>query len=213
MMEHLDDGVGEIMQLLQELDIDKNTIVMFSSDNGPHKEGGHDPGFFDSNGPLRGIKRDVYEGGIRVPFIIRWPGKITPGSVTDHISAFWDILPTFTDAAGIDISKDDVDGVSFLPTLLNQPDQQKQHPYLYWEFHEQGGKQAVRMGQWKAVRRDVKKKSNPPVELYDLSKDIGEEKNVADQHPEIVNQMARIMKNARTANTKFKLLLSEKIEK
>ena len=213
MVEHLDNGVGEIMQLLGELGIDENTVVVFTSDNGPHQEGGHDPVFFDSNGPLRGHKRDLYEGGIRAPMLVRWPGKIKPGSVTDHISAFWDVLPTCADIAGIEYPKESIDGISFLPTLQNQPDRQKEHPYLYWEFHEQGGKQAVRMGQWKAVRLGVMKKSNPPIEVYDLSKDIGEETNVADQHPEMVEKMAGIMKDARIPSKEFKLLPSEDSEK
>jgi len=213
MVEHLDNGVGEVMELLRELGIDDNTIVMFTSDNGPHKEGGHDPEFFDSNGPLRGYKRDLYEGGIRAPLLVRWPGKIKAKSITDHISAFWDVLPTCIDLAGVEIAQAPyTDGVSFLPTLLDSG-AQSEHAYLYWEFHEQGGKQAVRMGQWKAVRLNVKRKPNSPVELYDLSRDIGEENNVADQHPKIVAKMAEIMKNARIPNKEFKLLPSEDNEK
>lgn len=141
MVEHLDNGVGEILALLKKLGLDDNTLVIFTSDNGPHREGGHDPGFWDSNGPLKGLKRDLYEGGIRVPFLARWPGKIKPGSASDHISAFWDMLPTFCEMAGIAAPKD-TDGISILPALLDK--KQKEHDYLYWEFTERGGSQALR---------------------------------------------------------------------
>jgi arylsulfatase A len=202
MVEHLDTGVGEILGLLRELGIDENTLVIFTSDNGPHKEGGHDPLFFDSNGPLRGYKRDLYEGGIRVPMIARMPGTIKPGSKTDHISAFWDVMPTLCQIAGIDTPKG-VDGISFLPALLGR--EQPQHKYLYWEFHEQGGKQAVRMGRWKAVRLDVKKNPDSPIELYDLETDLGENNNIAAEKPDIVTKMAEIMKTARTEDANWPL--------
>jgi arylsulfatase A len=202
MVEHLDTGVGEILGLLRKLGIDENTLVIFTSDNGPHKEGGHDPLFFDSNGPLRGYKRDLYEGGIRVPMIARMPGTIKPGSKTDHISAFWDVMPTLCQIAGIDTPKG-VDGISFLPALLGR--EQPQHQYLYWEFHEQGGKQAVRMGRWKAVRLDVKKNPNYPIELYDLETDLGENNNIAAEKPDIVTKMAEIMKTARTEDANWPL--------
>lgn len=208
MVGHMDNGVGEILALLKELGIDDNTIVMFTSDNGPHKEGGHDPLFFDSNGPLRGHKRDLYEGGIRVPMLVRWPDKVKAGSVTDHISAFWDVMPTCMELAGAETPMD-IDGISFVPTLLRTGSQQA-HDYLYWEFHEQGGKQAVRKGNWKAVRLDVKKKPNGPIELYDLNNDIGEKNNIAVEHPEIVKEMSKIMKESRTPNEVFKLLPSER---
>lgn len=148
--------------------------------------------FFDSNGPLRGKKRDLYEGGIRVPMIARWPGKIAPGEATDLISGFQDIFPTLTDLSDADTPK--IDGISMAPTLLGKLDQQKKHPHLYWEFYEQGGKLAVVKGNWKAVRLDVVKKPGGPMELYDLSEDIGEENNIADDHPDIVAEMAAIMK-------------------
>jgi arylsulfatase A len=202
MVEHLDTGVGEILGLLRKLGIDENTLVIFTSDNGPHKEGGHDPLFFDSNGPLRGYKRDLYEGGIRVPMIARMPGTIKPGSKTDHISAFWDVMPTLCQIAGIDTPKG-VDGISFLPALLGR--EQPQHKYLYWEFHEQGGKQAVRMGRWKAVRLDVKKNPDSPIELYDLETDLGENNNIAAEKPDIVTKMAEIMKTARTEDANWPL--------
>jgi arylsulfatase A-like enzyme len=165
------------------------------------------PKFFDSNGPLRGHKRDLYEGGIRVPMLVRWPGRVAAGSVTDHISAFWDVLPTCTELGSVETPAD-TDGISFVPTLL-QKGQQSEHPYLYWEFHEQGGKQAVRAGKWKAVRLNVNKKLDGPVELYDLSSDLGEKENIADEHPLIVKKMEVIMGEARTTNDAFKLLPSE----
>lgn len=191
MISRMDRDIGRIFRKLKQLRIDQNTLVMFSSDNGPHKEGGISPDFFDSNGPLKGIKRDLYEGGIRVPMITRWPGQIKAGSECDHVSAFWDILPTFAELAGASIPKD-IDGISIVPALLSKP--QKKHKYLYWEFHEGSTKQAVRIGDYKAVRLAPSK----PVELYDLKSDIGEEKNLADKHPRIVAKVKEILSNVRT---------------
>ena len=207
MVEHLDEGVGQILKLVKELGIEDQTLIILTSDNGPHKEGGHDPQFFNSNGPLRGHKRDLYEGGIRVPMLVRWSGTIKGGRVTDHISAFWDVMPTFAELAGVDAPAD-IDGISFVPALLDSG-KQREHSYLYWEFHEQGGKQAVRKGRWKGVRLNIKKKPNGPIELYDLGDDIGETTDVASQHPAIVKEMDQIMKKARVPNQKFKLLPSE----
>lgn len=201
MIQILDDQVGEIMDKLEELGIADNTLVIFTSDNGPHQEGGANPDFFDSNGPLKGYKRDLYEGGIRVPMIAKWPGKITAGSRTDHISAFWDVYPTLADVSEIKVSGD-IDGISFLPTLLADANQKK-HDYLYWEFHERGGRQAVRKGIWKAVKYNVLKDPYAKIELFDLSKDIGEEQNVADDHPAQVAEMTRIMESARTTSDIF----------
>jgi arylsulfatase A-like enzyme len=190
---------GKVLQTLLDklkaFGIDEDTLVLFSSDNGPHKEGGADPAFFDSNGPLRGTKRDLYEGGIRVPLIARWPGRIAAGSGTDHVCAFWDFLPTCCDLAGA-VPPDDTDGFSILPTLLGKPGQQRRHRYLYWEFHEQGKKQAVRMGDWKGVRLDVANDPDGPIELYDLRTDLGETTDLADEYPEIVTQIASLMKAA-----------------
>jgi len=197
MITRMDADIGKLFARLKALGLDQKTLVLFSSDNGPHKEGGADPEFFDSNGALRGQKRDLYEGGIRVPLIARWPGRIAAGSGTDHVCAFWDFLPTCCDLAAV-TPPENIDGISFLPILFGEPDRQEQHPYLYWEFHEQGKKQAVRMGDWKAVRLNVAKDPNGPIELYNLKDDLGEERNVADQHPEIVQQMAEIMKTAHT---------------
>ncbi|MHC4567190.1 MAG: arylsulfatase [Planctomycetota bacterium] len=200
----MDGDIGKLMALLKRLDIDKNTIVMFSSDNGPHKEGGADPAFFNSSGPLRGYKRALYEGGIRVPMIARWPGKIEAGSKSNHISAFWDLLPTCCELAGSDIP-DDIDGISMVPTFLSRRRQQKKHEALYWEFHEQGKKQAVRMGKWKGIRLNVAKKPDGPIELYDLKNDIGEKNNVADRNPEIAVKIGKYMKAARTPSEHWKM--------
>jgi arylsulfatase A-like enzyme len=199
MITRMDGHVGALMDKLKELGIDDNTLVMFTSDNGPHREGGNDPAYFNSSGPLKGIKRDLYEGGIRVPFIGRWPGKIQPGSTTNHIAAFWDFLPTAAEVAGATIPAE-TDGISYLPTLLGQ--QQKEHEQLYWEFHEgKGSKQAVRMGDWKAVRIQMSK----PLELYNLATDIGETNNVAGQHPDIVATIENYLKAARTKNEFWEL--------
>lgn len=203
MVTRLDRDVGRLMSLLKEKGIDNNTVVIFTSDNGPHGEGGHDFKYFDSNGPLKGFKRDLYEGGIRVPFIVRWPGQIAPATTSDHIGAFWDFFPTAVDLADAK-SKAKIDGKSILPTLLGKPKKQKQHDHLYWEFFEQGGRQAVRMGDWKGVRYNVNKNHQSPLELYDLSKDIGEDENVAKAHPKIVKQIDKIMVNARTESDWFK---------
>ncbi len=202
MVTELDDYVGEILSKLEELGLEKNTIVIFASDNGPHLEGGADPDYFNSNGDLQGYKRDMYEGGIRTSMLVRWPEKIKPGSVSDHISAFWDIKPTFAEITGAEMSGE-TDGISFLPALLGKNSLQKQHEYLYWEFHEQGGKVAARMGNWKAVLRDFNKIPRGATELYDLTKDIGETNDVSSSNPEIVKKMEEIFKNAHTPSEIF----------
>ena len=196
MVKVLDDQVGEIMDKVKGLGIEDNTLIIFTSDNGPHLEGGADPDFFNSNGPLKGYKRDLYEGGIREPMIASWPGKIKAGSTADLISAFWDVMPTLCELAGVE-PPGNIDGISFLPTLLSGPGQ-KQHDYLYWEFHEKGGRVAARKGNWKAVKYDVTERPDEPLELYDLSQDIGEEHDVAGQHPDLVAQMEDILKRAHT---------------
>ncbi|MDR0713327.1 MAG: arylsulfatase [Bacteroidales bacterium] len=200
MITRFDAYVGEITELLERLGLDKNTVVMITSDNGPHREGGADPDFFKSYGPLRGIKRDLYEGGIRVPLIVRYPEKIKAGAVCSHISAFWDVMPTLAELAGAKAKH--TDGISFLPTLLGKT-KQRQHDYLYWEFHEQGGKMAVRKADWKAVRLNVNHPGKPSVELYNLSEDIHEDHNVAEQHPEIVAEMLKIMQQAHQYSALF----------
>ena len=195
MVSRLDAYVGEIMAELKNLGLDKNTIVMFTSDNGPHREGGADPDFFKSYGPLRGVKRDLYEGGIRVPMIAWYPGKIKAGAITDHPSAFWDVMPTLAELTGTKAAEF-TDGISFLPTLLGKSTQ-KRHDYLYWEFHEQGGKIAVMKGDWKAIWLNVINPHRTTVELYDLSKDIHEDHNVAEQHPEIIAELDQLMRKSR----------------
>ena len=175
MITRMDRDIGRLFDRLRELGIDENTLVIFSSDNGPHRAGGNDPEFFNSSGPLRGIKRDLYEGGIRVPCIARWPGRIAPGSVIDYVGAFWDFLPTAAELAGASIP-DGIDGLSIVPALLG--DAPPAHHYLYWEFHERGFCQAVRIGDWKAVRLGM----DGPVELYNLAEDLGETRDVAADH-------------------------------
>jgi arylsulfatase A-like enzyme len=189
MVARLDADTGKIMSLLKELGLDGETIVMFSSDNGPQSkdEGGYDQAFFDSNGPLRGIKRELYEGGIRAPFVVRWPGKIRAGRTSDYVAAQWDLLPTMAALAGVRPPAA-TDGISILPVLLGQR-RQPRHQYLYWEFHEGGFAQAARMGRWKAVRHGT----DGPIELYDLHRDVGEARDVAAQHPELVRRMTEII--------------------
>jgi arylsulfatase A len=203
MMTKLDEDVGRVIKLVQQLGIDDNTLIMLSSDNGPHREGGHMPDFFDSNGPFKGYKRDLYEGGIRAPLIARWPGKIKPGSISDHISAHWDIFPTLCEVAGRKVPAK-LDGISFLPALLGE-ETQKQHEFLYWEFHERNGARAVRFGRWKAVQRNLKKKDNPPIELYDLDDDLGETNNLANSKPELVGQAQSFFKQAHSPSRIWKM--------
>ncbi len=188
MMVKMDEGVGELLALLEELGIDEHTVVMFTSDNGPHREGGHQPDFFNSNGPFSGYKRDLTDGGIRMPFLVRWPGRIEAGAVSHHISAHWDFLPTACDLAGA-TTPDDLDGISMLPTLLGRLDQQKQHDYLYWEFYERGGKRAVRLGKWKAIQRNLHKDADSPILLYDVEADPAEQHDLAADHPEVIAQV------------------------
>jgi arylsulfatase A-like enzyme len=192
MVTRLDRSVGEIVAKVKQLGIEKNTLIIFTSDNGPHLEGGAAPDFFKSAGPLRGYKRSMYEGGIRVPFIANWPGVIPSGKISDYPSAFWDFLPTAAELAGIRYSKP-TDGISMVP-VFTAKGVQKEHEFLYWEFHEGGTKQAVRMGNWKAVRFGTEE----PLELYDLSIDIHENTNVAAQHPQIVAKIEKFLKVART---------------
>lgn len=197
MIEYLDRDVGRLLDKLQELRIDSNTLVLFTSDNGPHQEGGHRADFFDSSGPLRGMKRDLYEGGIRVPLLARWPGKIQAGSESAEPWAFWDVLPTFAELAGVPAPAG-IDGISMAPTLLGN-EQTQRHEYLYWEFHERGFRQAVRMGKWKGVRFGLDK----ALELYDLEADLGETSDIAGRHPDVVRRIERIMTGARIDSPDF----------
>ena len=195
MMVKFDETIGELLDLLEELGIDENTIVMFTSDNGPHKEGGHRPEVFDSNGPLKGLKRDLTEGGIRVPFMARWPGKIKPGTTTEHLAGFWDFLPTCCDLIGAEVPAG-LDGISYLPALLGKERDQKKHEYLYWEFFERGGKRAVRFGKWKAIQVNVHKDANGPIQLFDLDKDLGETTDLAAKFPEVLDRAKKYFADA-----------------
>ncbi|MEI6245107.1 MAG: arylsulfatase [Acidobacteriota bacterium] len=197
MVTRMDKHIGRVMALVKELKLDDNTIVMFTSDNGPTFNGGTDSAFFESAAGLRGLKQDVYEGGIRVPLVARWPGHIPKGQTSAHPSAFWDMMPTFADLAGVKASVA-TDGVSLVPSLMGQPAQQKSREYLYWEFE---GRQAVRMQQWKAVRL----KTAAATELFDLSTDPSEKVNVAAAHPEIAKRAEDIFLNGRTESALFPL--------
>jgi arylsulfatase A len=197
MVTRLDREVGRIMTILDELGIGRNTLVMFSSDNGPTFNGGTDSAFFQSAGPLRGLKTTLYEGGIRVPFIARWPGQIQPDSVSGHVAAFLDVLPTLTDILGFK-PPPEIDGLSFLPTLRGRPEQQEVHDDLYWEY---SGGQAVRFGDWKAVRPRV----DAPLELYDLKNDIAEKNDIAAERPDVAGKIKEIMASARTESDLFPL--------
>jgi arylsulfatase A-like enzyme len=192
MITRMDRDIGRVMDLLRRVGIDDNTIVFFASDNGPHREGGADPAFFRSSGPLRGFKRSLHEGGVRVPMIVRWPGHVPAGKTSDQVWAFWDFLPTAAELAGAK-TPPGLDGISAVPTLLGKG-QQKQHEFLYWEFHEGGFKQAVRTGDWKAVRE----RPGGPLELYDLKTDLGEEHDVAAAHPDVVARIEAYLRTART---------------
>lgn len=210
MITRLDAYVGEIMQVLEEKNLADNTILLFSSDNGPHEEGGADPEFFDRDGKLRGLKRQCYEGGIRVPFIVRWPGKIKAGTTNHHICAFYDIMPTFCDLIGEgdyirkysnpNKETDYFDGISFAPTLLGDEEHQKQHEFLYWEF-EETDQIAVRMQDWKMVVKQGKP------HLYDLVTDLHEDNDVAKENPEIVKQMLAIIAEQHMESPDFKVTL------
>ena len=194
MMENLDNQIGSMLKMLKDLGIDDNTIIIFTSDNGAHKEGGHDPKFWNSTGGLKGYKRVMHEGGIRTPMLVRWPKSIKAGSKSEHISAFWDVLPTMAELVG-QKAPSDVDGISFLPTLKGE--KQKEHKYLYFEFtkgaEQKIHSQAVRMGKWK-----VYKLAKKAIQLYDLERDLREENNLAKKYPEVVKEFEKIIKEAHT---------------
>jgi arylsulfatase A len=196
MVTRMDRDIGRLMDRLAELGIERQTLVMFTSDNGPHREGGADPVFFNSSGPLRGIKRDLYEGGIRVPGIARWTGTIPAGRVSDQVWAHWDVLPTLADIAGAKAPAG-LDGLSMRRALRGEP--QPSHPFMYWEFHERGFQQAVRMGRWKAVRL----KRGSALELYDLEADPGEQKELAAGHPDVVAKIDAYLETARTESSRW----------
>lgn len=195
MVTYVDDAVGQVLAELRELGLAENTLVIFSSDNGSYTEGGYHYKMHRSNGPFRGGKRDMYEGGIRVPTIAWWPGTVEGGRRSDHVSAFWDFPATALELAGLEVPRS-MDGVSYVPTLLGNDEGQAKHDYLYWEFHEQGGKQAVRIGDWKGVRLNVYADREGPIELYNLAEDPAEQHNVAAEHEQVVQRIAEIMREA-----------------
>ena len=201
MISELDRTVRLIMEQLKTDGLDENTLVIFTSDNGPHNEGGADSEFFDSNGPFRGTKRDLYDGGIRVPTIARWPGKIEAGSSSDHLSGFVDFLDTISDL--ITPETETSDGISYLPTLLGKP--QKKHEFMYWEFGELGGKKGLIFDQkWKCIQLDVNDSTKTSIELYDLESDIEEQTNLAEEFPTLVQKALTIMEQEHTFNPDFK---------
>lgn len=202
MVTAIDDYVGQVMAKLKVLGIDKNTIVVFASDNGTHIEGGRtmgDVAYFQSSGPLQGVKRDMYDGGIRTPFLVQWTGTIRPGQVSKHIGAFWDVSNTVSELAGIAPDRQS-DGLSFVPTLLNK--KQPEHDYLYWEFYERGYDQAVRMGNWKGVKLS---KTGSKLALFDLTSDIAEQTDVAAAHPDVVQKLEQALANAHVKSSIFPL--------
>ena len=209
MVTRLDAYVGEILDLLVAKGLDKNTLVIFTSDNGPHTEGGADPNYFNTEKLLQGTKRSTHEGGIRVPFIAWWPGQIEAGSVNDHQLAFYDLMPTFCEVAGIEnyverytnprLKNDYFDGISFAPTMLGNEGQVK-HDFLYWEFHETN-MMALRMGDWKLVVQ------NGASRLYDLATDLHEDKNLATKYPEIVSEMKSVIKREHINSSMFPITL------
>jgi arylsulfatase A-like enzyme len=203
MVERIDRYVGEVVKKLEELGLGDNTFIVFTSDNGAHQEGGADPDFFDSNGPFRGYKRDLYEGGIHVPMIVKWPGRVEAGSVSKHVSAFWDWLPTFSDILRTGRPRD-IDGISFLPSLIGEKNQPA-HDYLYWEFHELGGRQAVLKDGWKLVKYQVKDASKTSEELFHLDTDPGEDHDVANENPDKVAELKLLIEKSHRPNPVFKL--------
>ena len=196
MVTRMDRDVGRLLEVIRARGLDDRTLVMFTSDNGPHREGGADPAFFGSSGPLRGIKRDLYEGGIRVPAIARWPGTVPAGRVSDHPWAHWDVLPTFAEVGAASAPRG-IDGMSMSRALRGEP--QATHPFFYWEFHERGFQQAVRMGRWKAVRL----KAGVPLELYDLEADQSETRDVAATQPDVVRKIEAYLTGARTESARW----------
>lgn len=210
MIERLDGYVGEILAKLEERGLDGNTLVIFTSDNGPHEEGGADPAFFGRDGKLRGLKRQCYEGGIRVPFIAWWPGRVEAGAVNDHQLAFYDVMPTFCELLGDrrfpdgylnrEVEGDCFDGISFAPTLLGDDARQRRHRFLYWEFHETD-QIGLRMGDWKmVVAQGIPR-------LYDLATDLHEDRDVAAEHPEVVREMVRIIRREHRPSDLFPVTL------
>ena len=202
MVSRMDHYVGEIMDKLAQLGLSENTIIIFTSDNGAHREGGADPVFFNSTAGLKGFKRDLYEGGIRTPMIVKWQGKVAANSTSDHVSAFWDILPTVQAIVG-DKKTEKTDGISMLPTLLGKGKQQ-QHDQLYWEFHEDGGRQAVRYKNYKLIKFKVKDPKNSYFELYDLEKDPQEKNPI--KNDKLSKKLLKLIETEHVESTIFPLL-------
>lgn len=205
MIYRLDVYVGQVVDKLKELGLYDNTIIVFTSDNGPHQEGGADPDFFNSNGGLRGYKRDVYEGGIRVPFLVVWPGVVRQGE-TGFVCSFWDMMPTFAEMTGEQVKV--TDGISIMP-LLTGKGKQKEHDYLYFEFQELGGRQAVRQGDWKLVRLNASQGDASVYELYNLAEDPAEKRDLLADCPEKVKELKQLMQEAHVYNPEWPLLQEE----
>jgi arylsulfatase A-like enzyme len=205
MISYMDHNVGLLLRKLDELGIADNTLVIFSSDNGAMQEGGHRRDSFNSSGKLRGGKRDLYEGGIRVPTIAWWPGKIKAAQTSAHPSAFWDLSPTFRELAGAK-AQSDTDGLSLVPTLLGKGTQKK-HGSLYWEFFEGGGKRAIIQGPWKLILFNTNKTLTPKAELFNIDQDLAEKNNLAAKHPDKVAALTKLMDDSRTPSVhpNFKL--------
>ncbi|WP_247235606.1 arylsulfatase [Telluribacter sp. SYSU D00476] len=192
MITYMDKKVGEVMALVKELGLDENTLIIFTSDNGTTFNGGVDAQFFESVGPFRGLKMDMYEGGIRMPMVARWPGKIAPGKVTDHVAVHYDVMATLAEL--VKAGPLETDGISFLPTLLGQAGRQRKHEYLYFEYPEKGGQLAIRMGKWKGVKVNMKKNKEASWELYNLEEDKGETTDLAATHPDILARFDQIVR-------------------
>ncbi len=205
MVARIDKYVGEIVEKLEQEGIAENTIIIFSSDNGAHQAGGADPDFFDSNAEFRGYKRSLTDGGIRTPMLVKWSGVVEAGSTSDHISAFWDVMPTFADILNVDVSSKS-NGISMLPTLRSKGKQRK-HEALYWEHR---GEVAVRVGNWKGICYGMASDDNAPIELYDIIADVDETNDVSASHPKVVNRIREIMSREHTPNKTFPLTLSER---
>ncbi len=196
MTSRMDRDIGTIKRRLEELELAENTLIMFNSDNGAHGQFGSEE-FFNTSGNLRDIKRSMYEGGVRSPMIAYWPGKVPAGRVSDHLSAFWDMLPTLAELTGEPV-QGKTDGISMLPTLLGKSDQQKKHKYLYWELYEKKPNQAVRYGKWKGVVVD--RRAGVKIELYDVTEDEGEQQDLAAEHPEVVEKIRQLLAQAHEPN-------------
>ena len=214
MLTRLDDYVGQITAALDEAGLAESTLILFTSDNGPATAGGADPSYFASAAAYRGGKASLYEGGIRAPLIARWPSQVAPGTTSSHLSGFWDILPTCAELAGLPVPEG-VNGVSFAATLRGTPAEQGPHKFLYWELSEPDfanrprGWQALRFESWKAVRRDVSRVPDAPVELFDLSADPSESRDLAGSHPEVARRARELMQRAHAKSRLFPLLRDE----